>query len=285
LIFGALNEACVAGAASRVAARLPIVELADLNAAWSEYEELSERSWGAGVYSLGRRLTDKSRELAEGVFSNYRTPAPSVREQQWIHARDAMRRALIVSPSDRGIEAAIRYSEGHLFRINGEARLVENKREEAMQEFSKAVTAFRQAAELRKDWPDPFLGLFRTFVKGLEDLDRGTDALAEARRLGYRPTDRETTLLADGYRARGNALYIGSLELYGAPQEEDHLRRALRAHEEALRQYERVSPAGRAAGSIRLSQRAVDRINARLAEIEAWREAQSETPIKFDRWP
>ena len=51
------------------------------------------------------------------------------------------------------------------------------------------------------NWPDPFLGLMRTFIYGLEDVDRGADALQQAQRLGYTPGDRETAQLADGYRA------------------------------------------------------------------------------------
>ena len=30
---------------------------------------------------------------------------------------------------------------------------------------------------LHAEWPDPFLGLARTFIYGLEDIDRGADAM------------------------------------------------------------------------------------------------------------
>ncbi len=42
----------------------------------------------------------------------------------------------------------------------------------AQQELGAAVTAFRAAAELRPNWPDPFLGLMRTFIV-MEDIERG----------------------------------------------------------------------------------------------------------------
>ena len=57
------------------------------------------------------------------------------------------------------------------------------------------MAAFREAAELRPNWPDPFLGLARTFIYGLEDVDRGADALKQAQRLGYTAGDRETAQL------------------------------------------------------------------------------------------
>ena len=100
------------------------------------------------------------------------------------------------------LKAALRYCDGHLHRINGEARLGKKLTAEAKQEFAEAVAAFREAAELRADWPDPFLGLMRTFIYGLDDVDRGADALKQAQRLGYQQSDRETAQLADGYRAR-----------------------------------------------------------------------------------
>ena len=80
-----------------------------------------------------------------------------------------------------------------------------------------AVAAFREAAELRPDWPDPFLGLMRTFVYGLEDVERGADALKQAQRHGHTPNEREIAQVGDGYRLRGNALVRNAREHgYGA---------------------------------------------------------------------
>jgi tetratricopeptide (TPR) repeat protein len=219
------------------------------------------------------------------VFSNYRTPAPSVREAQWRAARDGLRRALVAEPDSGRIKGGIRYAGGQLFRIDGEQRLVEGKRDEAMRNFSNAVTAFREAAEFRANWPDPFLGLFRTFVMGMNDIDRGTAALAQAERFGYRPTERETAQLAEGYRSRGATLYAASRQLEGMEQEEEHLRRALTAYEEAFRLYERVPTFGNAAANMRTTMRAIDRIEARLAAIEVVRRLLTRTPIQIPRWP
>src|SRR4029453_14483811 len=112
-------------------------------------------------------------------MANYRTPLPTVRETQWKQAREALARAVRIAPSNRRLKAWLRSWEGQLHRINGEARKARRKTVEAQQEFTDAVTAFREAAELRPDWPDPFLGLARTFIYGLEDVDRGADALIQ----------------------------------------------------------------------------------------------------------
>src|SRR6185369_2922316 len=103
------------------------------------------------------------------------TPQPTVREAQWRSAREAIAEAVAATHGDSRLKAALRYCDGHLHRINGEARKGKKLVVEAKQEFTEAVTAFREAAELRSDWPDPFLGLMRTFIYGLEDVDHGAD--------------------------------------------------------------------------------------------------------------
>ena len=94
-------------------------------------------------------------------------------------------RALVARGDDRQMRAALRYCEGHLHRIDGEARKARKLPAEAQREFADAVVAFREAADLRQDWPDPYLGLMRTFIYGLDDVERGADALEQAKRRGY----------------------------------------------------------------------------------------------------
>ena len=137
----------------------------------------------------------------------------------------------------------------------------------AQRDLTNAVAAFREAAELRPGWPDPFLGLARTFVYGLEDLDRGADALKEAQRHGYTPTDRETAQLADGYRARGNSLVRSARQLSGLPQETDYLTRAAEAYREALTLYSKAINFADVPRNIRLTQRALSDVQVKLDEL------------------
>jgi predicted trehalose synthase len=137
----------------------------------------------------------------------------------------------------------------------------------AQQEFTEAVVAFREAATLRNDWPDPFLGLARTFIYGLEDVDRGADALQQAEKRGHAPSERETTQLADGYRARGETMSRTARTLAGMPQEREYLSRAADAFREALTKYSTVPGFGNAAVSIRDTQRLLDRVQDRLDEV------------------
>ena len=54
---------------------------------------------------------------------------------------------------------------------------------------------------------------------------------------GYALTERETSLLADGYRALGNSLVRNARKLEGMPQESDYLTRAAEAYQRALKLY------------------------------------------------
>jgi tetratricopeptide (TPR) repeat protein len=262
------NEIQVGEAASQLADSLPTRELEELSAIWSARDRLAPRSHlGFGIAGLERSLTDRTIVLADRVIANYRMPTPTVREAQWRMARAALARAVSLNPRDRSLRASLRYCEGHLHRINGEARKGRKPIVDSQRELADAVTAFREAAELRPGWPDPFLGLARTFIYGLEDVDRAADALNQAQRKGYQPSERDTAQLADGYRARGNALMRNARGLMGMPQERDYLARAAEAYREALTLYPKAGTYANVPANIRLTQRALDQVQRRLEEL------------------
>jgi hypothetical protein len=234
---------------------------------WGRYDMLSRHSYlRLGVIPLEQVMAARVAALSERVIANYRSSLPTVREKQWQVAQQNLQRALILTPGDRSLRAALRYCDGHLHRIDGEAENARRHAAPARQHFAEAVSAFREAAELRRDWPDPFLGLARVFIYGLEDIDRGADALKQAQKLGYTPGDRETAQLADGYRARGDSLLRTARQLADMPQEPDYLQRAADAYKQARELYARVPGFPGAAVSLRRAARAIEQIDIRLAE-------------------
>jgi hypothetical protein len=272
LLLGALllvfNEVRVGNAAGRLAASAVTRDLDQMDDLWEEYDRLADRSYlGVGIAALEQALTERTQELADRVIRNYRTPESTVREAQWDAARNALRRALMAEPRNGRIKAAMRYCDGHLHRINGEARKARRQLPQARQEFNDAVTAFREAAELRSSWPDPFLGLMRVFIYGLEDIDRGADALRQAQQFGFSAGRRETAQLADGYRTRGETLMRTARTLEGVPQEAEYLQRAAESLREALTLYGRVPGSDGVATSLRRTHLALERVETRLQEI------------------
>jgi len=273
IISLSLNEGCVASQANRLASTVPLQDFQGLADLWPQYQSLERRSalGGAGVAQLKAAIASHSLVLAERVMANYRTPTPTVREAQWKAAAEALRRGVTLAPGDSAMRAALRYCEGHLLRINGEANRARKDlpqaKQQAQQQFADAVVAFREAAALHPGWPDPFLGLARTFIYGLDDLDRGADALAQAEKNGHPPSERETMQLADGYRIKGETLERTALTLRGMEQEREYLMRASAALQEALTRYQQIAAFGNVATAIRDTQRKRDLIEKRIAEL------------------
>jgi serine/threonine-protein kinase len=261
------NELIVGFRASRLAAAATTRDLDNLEESWSDYRSLSDRSYlRLGIVGLEETLTSRVRSLSEQVIANYRSTQPTVRERQWRIAQKNLQQALMLEPHDSDMKAALRYCDGHLHRIDGEAEKLRRHAAAANQHFTEAVTAFREAAELRRDWPDPFLGLARTFIYGLDDIDRAADALKQAQKLGYTTGDRETAQLADGYRVRGETLWLTSRRLADMPQESEYLQRAGDAYRQAQGLYEKIPGFPGVAVNLRRTRRALDQIDERAAE-------------------
>lgn len=279
LVGLAAHEGCVMAQASKVSAAVPLQDFKALSTSWSAYDSLRARSYlGIGSSRLGHALQRQTLVLAERVAANYRTPAPTVREAQWAAAEGALERALAVSPTDDRIRAMLRYAEGHLRRIDGEANKGRKQTAEAQRNFAEAVAAFREAAAARPNWPDPFLGLARTFIYGLEDIDRGADAINQAEKLGHKIGVRETTQLADGYRARGENLERAATTLGGMPQEREFLTRASEAYRTALDLYSKIGDVPEAAAQVKAAQRRLDAIARKVSDLDA-HAPPSPTPV------
>jgi serine/threonine protein kinase len=261
------NEMSVGFKANRLAASVASRDLDSMDEMWSEYDELSRNSHlRFGVENLERALASRVGALSDQVIANYRSTLPTVRERQWRTAQQNLQRALVLEPRSKSLRAALRYCEGHLYRIDGEAEKLRHHPTAANQKFTDAVSAFREAAELRRDWPDPFLGLARVFIYGLEDIDRGADALQQAQKLGYAPGDRETAQLADGYRVRGDSLWQTARRYVDMPQESEYLQRAADAYKQAQELYEHIPAYPGVPANLRRTQRALEQIDERVGE-------------------
>ena len=264
------NEALLGVSARRLAFAASVRDLDGITPLWDDYGRLSGRSLlRVGIAGLETSLRARVLDLSERVIANYRSPLPTVRERQWRAAQVNLQQALILAPDNKRLKADLRYCEGHLHRIDGEAAKSRNQRASASQHFAEAVSAFREAAELRPDWPDPFLGLARTFIYGLEDTDRAADAMQQAQKRGYGIGDRDTAQFGDGYRARGDSLRQTARQLMHLPQETEYLQRALVAYRAALAQYERIPEFPGVAATLRRVHWVIEELEKRLSDLAA----------------
>jgi serine/threonine protein kinase len=267
------NEFSVAFEARRASAAAMTRDLESLSEMWPEYGRLSDRSHlRMGIMRLERSLIARVTALTDDVIANYRDPRPTVRERQWRAAQRHLQEALVLAPDNQYLKASLRYCEGHIYRIDGEAEKLRRRTVPANQLFTQSVSAFREAAELRRDWADPFLGLFRTFIYGMEDIDRAADAIRQAQKLGYTTGDRETAQLAYGYRMRGDSLWLTARQFEDMPQELEHLHGASEAYRQAHELYMKIPSFPGVADSLRRTERGMERIADRRLELSLEKE-------------
>jgi len=261
------NEVRVYRRASSLIPGVRTSEISELPGLWRRYDTLSQSSsLRVGVGRLADELTDRTQTLADRVIRNYSTGVSGIREAQWKQARAPLVHASRVDPDDNRIRATLRFIEGHLHRIDGDGHTERKQATLAQREYAEALTAFREAAELRPRWPDPFLGLARTFIASLADLEKGEDAIVQAQRLGHVSIELETRLLAAGYRKRGDTFAANAARLAGTPDEEPFLTRARASYQRALELYASL-PGGSPVGALQASQRGLSRVDERLDQL------------------
>ena len=261
-----LNEASVWSDARQLRVDVATAQPGRAHDLWDRYQSLSSRSLlRVGVAGIRGPLRERLMAQADRVIADYRQDAPAVREAQWREAATLLTDVLHLDPSDRVATSRLRYCEGHLQRIDGEAR--KRKKQPAAQPLHAAVDKFTEAARLDERWPDPYLGLARTYIYGLDDLDRGVDALNNAERRGYKPGNRELVQMADGYRSRAERFRRDAAGVKGLDQEREYLEKAVADYRQALDLYGQAMGFGDVSTNMRQVQARIDETEARLDEI------------------
>jgi tetratricopeptide (TPR) repeat protein len=261
------NEVRVYRRASGLVPGVRTSDISELPGLWRRYDTLSQESFlRVGVGRLADELTARTQTLADRVIRNYSTGVSGIREAQWKQARAPLVQASRMDPNENRIRATLRFIEGHLHRIDGDGHMDRKQATLAQREYAEALTAFREAAELRPQWPDPFLGLARTFIASLGDLEKGEDAIVQAQRLGRVSIEPETRLLAAGYRKRGDTFAANAAKLAATPHEEPFLTRARASYQRALDLYASL-PGGSPVGALQASQRGLSRVDERLDQL------------------
>lgn len=258
-----VNEVSVWSAARRVRVGLATGQNAEMQGLWDEYQGLRRRSFlGMGLVGVRGPMKDRLMSQAERIIADYRQDAPTVREAQWREAATWLTDVLHLDPGDRGAIARLRYCEGHLRRIDGETR--RRRKLSAAPAFREAVAKFEEAGRVDARWPDPYLGLARTYIYGLDDLDKAIEALKNAEHLGYRPGNRELVQLADGYRSRAERWRREAIEVRGLEQERACLQKAADDYRQSLDLYQRAIGFGEAGSRVRVIQGRLDEVQRSL---------------------
>jgi hypothetical protein len=109
-------------------------------------------------------------------------------------------------------------------------------------------------------------------------VESAADALEKAQLNGYELKGRDAAQLADGYRARGNALARSARQLSGLPQERQYLDRAAEAYRLALEQYANAGTVAGVPQNVGRTQRALVEVEETLGAYASAAETTPETP-------
>jgi tetratricopeptide (TPR) repeat protein len=243
--------------------RIKAESVADPDQIWTEWRKVAKNNPGSILLSGARhKVRSELEATAERVIAAYRNnDTQSVYEKDWDRARRALAHALELEPDNDKIRGELRLCEGHLARIRGLSR-----RNTA--QLTEAVEKFRQAAQLLRKSPDPDLGLARTYIYGLKDVEKADEALRDAEKHGYDLGNREKNQLADGYRDRADRLWSDSRSLTGLPQEKDMLEKCAEDYERALELYQGIAPYGNASANVVRVQEKLDRVKQRIDKLD-----------------
>ena len=222
----------------------------DGDSAWKRYEEIRS-PFGIASLTVRGSLLNLLQEDCERMCSEYRsTDTTSVWEKDWMRCKRYMAHAIQLKPSDKKSKAMLEYANGHILRINRKS--------------TDAVAAFQLASTLQPNWPDPYLGMARTYINNLNDVDRGTQALERAQRLGYSFGKRELAMMAEAFRARGLQAQDNANLVKGTNREKELLQKARESYNEALKMYLKITPYGNSTALIKSVQDSLAVIEQRL---------------------
>jgi len=196
-----IGEGMVWSRAERFRGRIASFETGDLPSIPPMVRSLRDGAmFGFAANRIERPLAARMLQLAEPTIADYRTDTPSAKQPQWKAASAALAIATDARPNDSRIRARSKYVEGHLLRIDAQGRPVE----QARPFLDRAVAAFREAARLDTEWPDPFLGLAAVHAYGFRDVNAVAQDVSEAARRGFTGGRREHAEVADAFSYRAD---------------------------------------------------------------------------------
>jgi hypothetical protein len=270
-------------------ARIAATEAVPPDRLWSDFRMLQQRAWlDVTTRGYGQIVAERLSAGAIAALKDYREDMPTVRRGHFEEARALLARAARVDLENRTIAAWLRLAEGHLARVEGEARDEDDRRPALL----LAVSRFEEAARLAPNLPDPHIALARIYTYLIPDPNRARRAISTAEQLGQPPGMRGHAQLGDLLKSEGDAYLRQARMLTGMSSEEPTLVRARTELAAAVEEYAQARGYGQSVRSARQAAAAIRAIDLRLEEIRPAvqtepavpAEEAAETPAEEVEW-
>jgi tetratricopeptide (TPR) repeat protein len=222
----AASETLALVRAERLREQLPALDISDLPHMKDEYDRIG--TWtplGLGSGLVRSALTSRMIALADRTIFEFRAETPAVAKAQWEQAAQCLDFATTVAPSNATVAGKRAYVRGQLARI--------------AERHDEAIRSFRDSARLTPREPDPHLGLAMMAAYATYDLDGFTQALADAKRLGYTPGRRVRMWSGDLHMKLGDRAQAAAKKLSGAEKTEQ-LKRAAEDYGKCVEYFEGI---------------------------------------------
>jgi hypothetical protein len=263
-VVGAVSTESVACmAAGRFRAGLGSLDGRTLAQKKQEYDRIERRSpFHVGLRSIvDRPLRRRLEAVAQAVIADYRQEEPTVGPVEWRQASEALDWRLEMRPRTDALEAKQLLCEAHMARFAAQSQ---PRGAAQRQAYQAVVDRFEDAARLDDRSFDPWLGIARTQIYGLNDVDAGAAAIAEATKRGYQVTRRESAELGDGYLWRAERSRRRARALSGDARREE-LESARADYQRCVDEFTPIVGFGQAAINLDVCKRHVDELTEALA--------------------
>lgn len=264
------TQVWVRGEAAEIRDVLAATSDPDLDAILARYREAEGLTLytGIGLGAAREELREALTREAENILRGYHGDDPRSTETGWRRAYEYLQEALELDFTDLRTRARRTYARAHLDRIEAQALRSRGEREAADEKLNDAIAGFRQAARRDPDWADPYLGLTRIYAYERFDLDRLQQAVGELRRRGYPIGRRETAMLGDGFRMRGQEFQARANRVRDSDEEERFLRQAREHYEQAIDFYDEIPDYANVRANRALAERRLGEVEGRLDEVD-----------------
>ena len=185
---------------------------------------------------LNRPLASRMLELAEPTIADFRNDMPAARFVQWKTASRALAIGLELEPGDQRLRSRARYVDGQLARIDAQGKPADAARDA----LTRAVSAFRDAAQIDDRWPDPYIGLASVHAYGLHDADAVVQDVNAAVTRGFAGGKRERAEVADAFAYRADQTRARAAHADGDDRRQ-LLESAIADYQQCIANYEGVS--------------------------------------------